>query len=144
MAEIDNDKAMELLIKRVAYYGIGISTPFIMMRHWKEWKEKQTFEIDDTDKQLCTLALNIQMECQKHFFGTYAENYFADMENNYKGKRNKSKADALFYQLPDEFTHQDVMKVYGCKRTNGYKIINNLLTDKKIVKDENGKFKKKS
>ncbi|MBO5466972.1 MAG: hypothetical protein J6A02_05965 [Prevotella sp.] len=144
MAEIDSDKAMELLIKRVAYYGIGISTPFIMMRHWKEWKEKQTFEIDDTDKQLCTLALNIQMECQKHFFGTYAENYFADMENNYKGKRNKSKADALFYQLPDEFTHQDVMKVYGCKRTNSYKIINNLLTDKKIVKDENGKFKKKS
>lgn len=142
MAEIDGDKAMELLIKRVAYYGIGISTPFILMRHWKEWKEKQTFEIDDTDKQLCTLALNIQMECQKHFFGAYAENYFADMENNYKGKRNKSKTEALFYQLPEEFTHHDVMKVYACKRSCGYKIISTLLTDKRIAKDENGKFKK--
>ena len=33
------DKADEMMVKRVAYYGINVSVPFIMMRHWDEWQQ---------------------------------------------------------------------------------------------------------
>ena len=35
-AKDDNSKVDEILCKRVAYYGINVSVPFIVMRHW-EW-----------------------------------------------------------------------------------------------------------
>ena len=37
IAEFNGDKADRTLLKRIPYYGIGISLPFILMRHWDEW-----------------------------------------------------------------------------------------------------------
>ena len=36
IAEFNGDKADRTLLKRIPYYGIGISLPFILMRHWDE------------------------------------------------------------------------------------------------------------
>ena len=60
MAGFNQDKADEMLIKRVPHYGMNISAPFIDMRHWQEREETGTYEIDDIDKQLCSLVLDIQ------------------------------------------------------------------------------------
>ena len=34
IAEFNGDKADRTLLKRIPYYGIGVSLPFILMRHW--------------------------------------------------------------------------------------------------------------
>lgn len=113
LAEIDGDKAEELLLKRIAYYGISISTPFILMRHWQEWTEQQTFDIDEQDLQLCRLALDIQYRTQHHYFGEYAFNYFADMDRDpAKERRRARKTTHAFAMLDDTFTIEDVMKSY--------------------------------
>ena len=49
IAEFNGDKADRTLLKRIPYYGIGVSLPFILMRHWDEWQESKTLTMDDTD-----------------------------------------------------------------------------------------------
>ena len=60
----DRDQADWLLIKRVPYYGINICAPYIDMRHWQEREETGTYQIDDTDRRLCDLVLDIQYRTQ--------------------------------------------------------------------------------
>ena len=61
IAEFNGDKADRTLLKRIPYYGIGISLPFILMRHWEEWQSSRTLTMDD-DEFLAAFALAIDVE----------------------------------------------------------------------------------
>lgn len=114
VAAFNQDKADELLMKRVSYYGVCIAAPFVLMRHWEEWEEKQTIDIDDTDRRLCTLALDVQYHCQHHFFGQMARAYFDNMERDEQQQRRRpSRYDSCYAQLPETFTTGDVQRIYG-------------------------------
>ena len=143
VAAFDDDHADELLLKRVAYYGIGISTPFIVMRHWDEWKEKKTLSIDDTDLKLCRLAMNIQYRCQHHFFGEYARIYFDNQTRDAESQRRRpSKYDAAYQQLPEEFTADDVVKVYGNTQAAAKVMTSRLCRDGYVERLKQGTYKK--
>ena len=114
VAAYNQDKADELLLKRVAYYGVCVTAPFLMMRHWQEWQDTKTFTIDDTDRRLARLVMDIQYRCQQHFFGAYAQAYFDNMERDRQANRqHASKYDAAYQKLPREFSVDDVRKQYG-------------------------------
>ena len=109
-----NSDVLNLLIRRIPYYGINISAPFIIMRHWKEWTEKRTFKIDEKDKDLCRLVMELQLASQLHYFGKLAEVYFAELRDDmtYKESIRKSKNDILFENLPEKFDSQKLVD-YG-------------------------------
>ena len=143
LAQIDQDKADELLIMRVGYYGIAIATPYILMRHWDEWEQTKTFTIDDQDKELCQLVLNIQYHTQHFFFGKYARQYFDNMNNEANtNRRRKGKTKMAFEQLPETFKLEDVMSAFEANRDNAYVIIGRLKKDGLIEKQPSGEFKK--
>lgn len=143
LAQIDQDKADELLIMRVGYYGIAIATPFILMRHWDEWEQSKTFTIDDQDKVLCQLVLNIQYQTQHYFFGKYARQYFDNMNNEANtNRRRKGKTKMAFDNLPETFKLEDVMSAFEANRDNAYVIIGRLKKDGLIEKQASGDFKK--
>ena len=145
IAEINQDKPDELLLKRVPYYGISISVPFILMRHWDEWQEKHTFTIDEKDKALCELILNIQYKCQHHWFGEYARKYFDDMLADPSVNRNrKTKTKQCYKMLPESFTLDDVVEKFGCDRNNARVIASRLKKDGLITSETKGHYKKKS
>ena len=143
LAKIDQDKADELLIMRVGYYGIAIATPYILMRHWEEWEQTKTFTIDDQDKELCQLVLNIQYQTQHYFFGKYARQYFDNMTNEANtNRRRKGKTKMAFDHLPETFKLEDVMGAFEANRDNAYVIIGRLKKDGLIEKQPSGDFKK--
>ena len=145
IAEINQDKPDELLLKRVPYYGISISVPFILMRHWDEWQEKHTFTIDEKDKALCELVLNIQYKCQHHWFGEYARKYFDDMLADPSVNRNrKTKTKQCYKMLSESFTLDDVVEKFGCDRNNARVIVSRLKKDGLITSETKGQYKKKS
>ena len=145
IAEINQDKPDELLLKRVPYYGISISVPFILMRHWDEWQEKHTFTIDEKDKALCELVLNIQYKCQHHWFGEYARKYFDDMLADPSVNRNrKTKTKQCYKTLPGNFTLDDVVEKFECDRNNARVIVSRLKKDGLITSETKGQYKKKS
>ena len=143
IAKINNDKAAELLMKRVPYYGVCLSAPFVLMRHFDEWKEKQTLSIDEKDLQLARLVMDIQYQCQQHYFGQYARTYFDDMQREKDNtKQIPSKYDMCFDKLPNQFGYKEVSEQYQVKKSTAYSILSSLEANGKIKKIEYNKYQK--
>ena len=143
VAAYNQDKADELLLKRVAYYGVCVTAPFLLMRHWQEWQDTKTFTVDDTDRRLARLVMDIQYRCQRHFFGAYAQAYFDNMERDRQANRQRvSKYDLSYQQLPMEFTLTDVMKQYGIRENAARTACHRLCRDGYIERIMQGKYRK--
>ena len=143
IAKINDDKADKLLLKRVGYYGIAITAPYVLMRHWDEWQENQTFTIDETDLRLCNLVLEIQYRCQHHFFGEYARHYYDNMNNDPANeKRHYKKTSIAYGMLPETFTREDVMQHYECIKGTADVIMTRLVKDKAVKRIEKGVYQK--
>ena len=142
IAEFNNDKADKMLLKRIPYYGIGISLPFILMRHWDEWQEHRSLTMDDRDKRLCRLAMEIQYKCQQFFFGEMAFNYYADQNKEFVQRRRTTRYDECFRKLPDEFKTQQFMDVFGVSQSSASKAITRFQNDHVVEKIKYGLYRK--
>ena len=142
IAEFNGDKADRTLLKRIPYYGIGVSLPFILMRHWDEWQESKTLTMDDTDKHLCRLAMEIQYKCQQFFFGEMAFNYFADQNKEFVVRRRTTRFDDCYRKLPDEFKTQQMMDSFQCSQPTASRNITRFLQDGIIERIAHGTYRK--
>ena len=142
IAEFNGDKADRTLLKRIPYYGIGISLPFILMRHWDEWQESKTLTMDDRDKRLCRLAMEIQYRCQQFFFGEMAFNYFADQNKEFVQRRRTSRYEDCFRKLPDEFKTQQFKDCFGTNDSATSRALKRLKADGLIEKLSYGAYRK--
>lgn len=142
IAEFNGDKADRTILKRIPYYGIGISLPFILMRHWDEWQESKTLTMDDTDKRLCRLAMEIQYKCQQFFFGEMAFNYFADQNKEFVVRKRTTRYDECFRKLPDEFRTQQFMECFGCSQSSASKAITRFREDGVVEDVKYGLYRK--
>ena len=142
IAEFNGDKADRTILKRIPYYGIGVSLPFILMRHWDEWQENKTLTMDERDKQLCRLAMEIQYKCQQFFFGEMAFNYFADQNKEFIVRRRTTRYDECFRKLPEEFKTQQFMDVFGCSQPSASKAITRFQNEKLVEKVKYGLYRK--
>ena len=142
IAEFNGDKADRTLLKRIPYYGIGISLPYILMRHWEEWQEKRTLTMDDRDQHLCRLAMEIQYRCQQFFFGEMAYNYFADQNKEFVVRKRSTRYSECFRKLPDEFKTQQFMEVFGVSQQAASRAITRFRNDGLIEVVKYGIYKK--
>ena len=142
IAEFNGDKADRTLLKRIPYYGIGISLPFILMRHWDEWQESHSMTMDDTDRRLCRLAMEIQYRCQQFFFGEMAFNYFADQNKEFVQRRRTGRYEDCYRKLVDEFKTQQFMDCFGVSQSAAQRSIARLLQDQIIEKVKYGVYRK--
>ena len=146
-AKDDESKADELMCKRVAYYGINVSVPFILMRHWDEWKQHRTLTIDDTDLYFCQLACKIQLRCQRHFFGRLWETYFI-MDKipvgkaNMHAKRYSQKMKQRYRRLDNDFSTADVIERCEVSKRNAEKMVERWKNEGYIRKIENMWYRK--
>ena len=139
--------AEEMLLKRCAYHGLNFSAPFIVMRHWDQMKQDGqfwcgSFETDETDWRLAELMTNIQYACQRHYFGALAEAYFDNkLKDASVNVMRRQKTLEGFSRLPDEFTTEDVMRIYKLSSTGSARMkISRLQKDHIVEKTgmENG------
>ena len=142
IAEFNGDKADRTLLKRIPYYGIGISLPFILMRHWDEWQEKHTLTMDERDKRLCRLAMEIQYRCQQFFFGEMAYNYFANQNKEFVVRKRSTRYSECFRKLPEEFKTQQFMDVFGVSQSSASRAITRFRKDGVIEAVKYGVYKK--
>lgn len=142
IAEFNGDKADRTLLKRIPYYGIGISLPFILMRHWDEWQQSKTLTMDEKDKRLCRLAMEIQYKCQQFYFGEMAFNYFADQNKEFVQRRRTTRYSECFRKLPEVFKTQQLMDCFNCSAPTASRAITRFLKDKVIEKVKYGEYKK--
>ena len=145
IAEFNNkDQADWLLIKRVPYYGINVSVPYIDMRHWEEREQTGTYVIDDTDRRLCSLVLDIQYRTQIYWFYELHRKYYDNqLREAAQQRRRTNKFIECFRQLPEEFTTEGFAKTFGYANTrSGQKTLERLLSDKAIERTMRGNYRK--
>ena len=129
IAEFNHDKADRMLLKRIPYYGIGITLPFIVMRHWDEWEQNRTLTMDDVDRRFCRMVMEIQYKSQQFFFGEMAFHYFADQDKQFVVRRRTSRYDECYRQLPEQFKAKNVIEVFGCSQPTASRAISRLKAD---------------
>jgi hypothetical protein len=112
------------------------------MRHWEEWQESKTLTMDDTDKRLCRLAMEIQYKCQQFFFGEMAFNYFADQNKEFVQRRRTGRYEECFRKLPDEFKTQQFMDGFGVSQSAAQRAIARLQQDQLIERVKYGVYRK--
>lgn len=144
VAEFNDDAADWLLIKRVPYYGINIAAPYIDMRHWEEREQTGTYQIDDTDRRLCDLVLDIQYRTQLHWYYDLHRLYYDNQLRDAAQQRHRTnKFVECFRQLPGEFTTEKFAQVFGYANNRaGQKTLERLLNDKAIERTMRGNYKK--
>ena len=129
-------------LKRIPYCGIGISLPFILMRHWDEWQEHHTLSMDETDKRFCRVVMDIQYQSQKFFFGEMAFNYFADQNKEFVQRRRTTRYEECFRQLPEEFNTQQFKDSFGTSDSATSRALKRLKEDGVIKKVSYGVYRK--
>ena len=142
IAEFNDDKADRTLLKRVPYYGIGVAIPFILMRHWNEWQAKKTLTMDEKDRRLCRLAMEIQYRCQHFFFGEMAHIYFADQGKVFVSRTRTSRYQECYSKLPDNFTTKQFQEVFECGQSAASKNIKRFINDGVMKQVRYGLYKK--
>lgn len=145
IADFNNDKADELLLKRCPANALAIVAPFVDMRHWVERGKNGTYEPDDTDKALLDLVLDVVYRTQHHYFGELAHNYFDEQTKEATNfRRRTGKFSRCFAQLPESFTTEDFTRVFGYANQNSAnKTLNRLLDDKAIRRTKRGEYVKR-
>lgn len=144
IAEFNNDQADWLLIKRVPYYGINVSAPYIDMRHWEEREKTGTYVIDDTDRALCDLVLDIQYRTQHFWYYELHRMYYDNqLKEAAQQRRRTNKFVECFRQLPQEFTTEQFAQTFGYANNRaGQKTLQRLEEDKAIQHIMRGHYRK--
>ncbi|MBP3842013.1 MAG: hypothetical protein J6E29_00060, partial [Prevotella sp.] len=144
IAEFNDDQADWLLIKRVPYYGINVSAPYIDMRHWEEREKTGTYTIDDTDRALCDLVLDIQYRTQHFWYYELHRHYYENqLKDAAQQRRRSTKFQECFRLLPEEFTTEKFAQVFGYANNRaGQKTLQRLEEDKCIERTMRGHYKK--
>ena len=136
------DDCLAFLIKRVSYYGINVAVPFIIMRHWDTFKESGELKIDEHDKDLVNLIMEIQLYSQKIYFGKFTEHYFAERSSDISEKAPSNintKTVQQLAKLPSEFTHTDMEKVFDMTRNYARLLTHRWIVEGLITKRERSK-----
>ncbi len=145
IADFNNrDKADWLLIKRVPYYGINISAPYIDMRHWEEREKNGTYTPDDVDRSLVDLVLDIQYRTQHFWYYELHRKYYNDqLQEAAKQCRRTNKFIECFRLLPEEFSTEVFSQTFGYANNRaGQKTLQRLEADKAIERTMRGHYKK--
>ena len=140
----DRDKADWLLVKRVPYYGLNISAPYIDMRHWEEREKTGTYTPDDVDCSLVDLVLDIQYRTQHYWYYELHRMYYDNqLRDAAQQRRRTNKFVECFRQLPEEFTTEVFAQTFGyANNRSGQKTLERLQKDKAIERTMRGKYKK--
>lgn len=144
IAEFNDDQADWLLIKRVPYYGLNVSAPYIDMRHWEEREQTGTYVIDDTDRALCDLVLDIQYKTQHYWYYELHHQYYENqLRDAAQQRRRTNKFQECFRLLPEEFSTEKFAQTFGYANNRaGQKTLQRLEEDKAIKRTMRGHYKK--
>ena len=144
IAEYNDDQADWLLIKRVPYYGLNVSTPYIDMRHWEERERTGTYTPDDVDRSLVDLVLDIQYRTQHYWYYELHRLYYDNqLRDAAQQRRRTNKFQECFRLLPEEFSTEKFAQTFGYANNRaGQKTLQRLEEDKAIKRTMRGHYKK--
>ena len=107
-------------------------------------KKTGTYVIDDTDRALCDLVLDIQYRTQHFWYYELHRLYYDNqLKDAAQQRRRTNKFIECFRLLPEEFSTEKFAQVFGYANNRaGQKTLQRLEADKAIKRTMRGHYKK--
>ena len=130
VAEVEKDYETAFLIKRISYYGIHCSAPYILMRHWEEWQKEHKFKTDNLDKELGIIFTELQFFTQKMYFGQLTKDCLKESKELVAEQSYDSEMERIlkYYNgMPDKFVAKEVTAIFDISASYARCIISQLV-----------------
>ena len=142
-AEAAGDRVLDFLRKRAVFYATWFTIPRIYGRQWDAYQKTGEVEVDDSDLQFATLMYEAVIYWQDHFFGRMLQESWENAEQEYKPRKHMSANDAVFAQLKNEFTTQDVIGRLNISKGGACAQLNRWVAQGLCERTAQGRYKKK-
>ncbi len=130
VAEAEKDYETAFLIKRISYYGIHCSAPYILMRHWEEWQKEHKFKTDSLDTELGIIFTELQFFTQKMYFGQLTKDCLKQSKELVAEQSYDSEMERIlkYYKgMPDKFVAKDIPGIFDISPSYARSIISQLV-----------------
>ena len=142
-AEAAGDRVLDFLRKRAVFYATWFTIPRIYGRQWDTYQKTGEVEVDDSDLQFASLMYEAVIYWQDHFFGRMLQESWDNAEQEYKPRKHMSANDAVFAQLKNEFTTQDVIGRLNISKGGACAQLNRWVAQGLCERTAQGRYKKK-
>ena len=144
-ARINEDKVLNLERKRLQDKIMAVCIPQVISTQpsWEEFVKTGEAKIEQHHLDFADLMCEIINKCEDALFGQLLQDMFDNEARDTQLRRVYDKTAKFYAMLPEEFTTQDVMEIWGYSQiSNASKRITKLEKDNVIEKVKNGVYKK--
>lgn len=114
-ARINEDKVLNLERKRLQDKVMAVCIPQVISTQpsWEEFVKTGECQIEQHHLDFATLICEIINKCEDALFGQLLQDMYDNEARDTQLRRVQDKTAQYFAKLPDEFTTQDVMRIWG-------------------------------
>ena len=144
-ARINEDKVLNLERKRLQDKIMAVCIPQVISTQpsWEEFVKTGVVKIEQHHLDFADLMCEIINKCEDALFGQLLQDMFDNEARDTQLRRVYDKTAKFYAMLPDEFSTQDVMRVWGySKIVNASQRIKSLERQCAVEKLEKGKYRK--
>ena len=118
-ARINEDKVLNLERKRLQDKIMAVCIPQVISTQpsWEEFVKTGVVKIEQQHLDFADLMCEIINKCEDALFGQLLQDMFDNEARDTQLRRVYDKTAKFYAMLPDEFTTQDVVKVFGYTKT---------------------------
>ena len=144
-ARINEDKVLNLERKRLQDKIMAVCIPQVISTQpsWEEFVKTGEAKIEQHHLDFADLMCEIINKCEDMLFGQLLQDMFDNEARDTMIRRVYDKTAKFFSQLPEEFTTQDVMRVFGyTSNSTASRKIGTFVDQHIIEKCTHGKYRK--
>ena len=111
----ENDEATVTMMKRMQDKVMAICIPQVIstQKSWDEFQQTMTVKITNQHLEFATLMFEILFACEDYLFGQMWQEHYENEKNDIQPRITYDKTNEYFQSLPNEFTTQNVMDIWG-------------------------------
>ena len=144
-ARINEDKVLNLERKRLQDKIMAVCIPQVISTQpsWEEFVKTGEAKIEQYHLDFADLIAEIINKCEDALFGQLLQDMFENEARDCQIRRIYDKTAKFYSMLPDEFTTQDVMRIWGYRNLSAASRKLSKMTNECVIeKIEKGKYMK--
>ena len=144
-ARINEDKVLNLERKRLQDKVMAVCIPQVISTQpsWEEFVKTGVCQIEQYHLDFAELMCEIINKCEDALFGQLLQDMYDNEARDTQLRRVYDKTAKFYSMLPEEFTTQDVMRVWGYGRLDcASRKVNDFVKNNQVEKVTKGCYKK--
>ena len=111
----EGDEVTLIMTKRMQDKVMALCIPQVIstQKSWEEFQQTMTVKITRQHLDFATLMFEVLFACEDALFGQMWQDYFDNEERDNQPRITYDKTNEYFQSLPNEFTTQNVMDIWG-------------------------------